>query len=1767
MSSLAAQIGQLSPEKIRQLAKALQDRKPRSSGPSLKRHEGRTEYPLSFGQERLWFLEQLVPGTAAYNWPFAVRFGFSLDPGIFRRTMQEVARRHEILRTVYPAVGSGAIQRVLPPGDVPLQVIDLSHLPESSAVEEAVRVVREDSRVPFHLSEGPLYRYQLFQLGPESSIFAGTMHHSLVDAWSRKVFMEEMGAIWTAFSLNREAQLPPVPVQYGDFAVWQRESLQGPVGEQLLSYWKKQLKDVPRLEFPRDHPRPAVMSYRGETEIVSVPQKLTEDLRAIGRKESATLFMTLLAAFQTLLMRYTGQTDIAGAAPVGNRDRVELERLIGFFVNTLVLRVDLSGNPTFRELLGRVRKVCVDGYAHQQMPFERLVDELQLKRDLGRSPLAQFIFQLEDIPRSSANKGDASRQAWAKPLDVDAGTAIFDFHIHLYEAWDTGMMERPEGIRGTFTYNSDLFEAGTIRRLLAHFGTLLESIAANPDCRICELPILSESERCQLTAWNQTLEEFGGAQTVAGRFEAVASRTPEAVAIVDGGRRLTYAELNARANQVAHYLRRQGVGPDVLVALCMDRSIEMLTALLGVLKAGGAYVPIDPDYPAERRRLMLANAQPLMVLTDLESAREEIARQSTTNPEPSAKPENLVYVIYTSGSTGVPKGVAVEHRQLVNYTDAVSHRIGFGVQNLNFALVTTLATDLGNTSVFPALCHGGTLHIISREMATNALELGRYFEQNQIDCLKITPSHMAELMAGDGLSNLIPARTLVLGGEALPRDWAESLSQQKAGTAVFNHYGPTECTVGALACEVVPALPSTHGGTVPIGKPLPNGTAYILDARLEQAPVGTIGELYLGGAGVARGYLNRPDATAGRFLPDPFATRPGSRMYRTGDRARRLADGSVEFLGRADDQVKIRGYRVELGDIQASLTRHPGVEDAAVIVREERGTGQLVACVVPRLKSFDSADTERVSEWQSIYEQLYRQPAAALDDAVSTVGWNSSYSGLPIPDDEMRESVDCTVKRILALRPQRMLEIGCGTGLLAFRIAPHVQSYCATDFSSSAIRYAEEQKSFRSLSQLELFHRTANDFSGFSPASFDVVVMNSVVQYFPDVHYLLRVLEGAAALLRPGGFLFIGDVRSLPLLETFHASVEIHRASVSTPLEKLRRRIQRRLAKEEECVIDPEFFRALRQRVPAITSTDVHLKLGRYHNELSKFRYDVVLQTGGQPKPRFESMEWSASIPQLLERDHPECLAVRGIPNARVWSDRKAATLLHESNRDVSVAELKRVLESRDPGCVDPEPFRALGERLGYTVNLTWSSDPACFDAFLLKRTSSSAGHLIAPEDDSPKARPWYSYTNNPLNGVVSRELVRQLRQDLAAQLPAHMIPSGFSVLDRLPLTPSGKVDRRALQEVETELVQSESFVAPRDSFELRLAQIWEEALGIDRIGVKDSFFELGGHSLLAVRVIARIQKTFGQSLPLAALFEKPAIEQLAPLLRRGFEATDFSPLVALRDTGSDTPLFLVHPAGGGVLCYYELARHLGADRPLYGLQFQGFEDQSEGFVSVQKMATEYLRCIRKVQPRGPYLLGGWSAGGVVAFEMARQLRAEGQAVPLVLVLDMRAPVEGSRNGTSAPSQVDTLVSLAKKLEMYTGRQFQIAGEELGSLDPERQLDFFVERMKARNMVPEEVDATWLREFLAVYDNNVSAVQAYRPDAYDGPVVLFRGDDSLPEIERQYPAIYSDPTLGWQSLCSQEVAVHRVPGNHLSMIAMPNVPALASTISKCLEHH
>jgi len=1314
-----------------------------------------SELPLSFAEQRLWFLDQLQERSTTYNEQEALHLTGLLQVEALKRALQEIVRRHEVLRTNFKVIDGSPVRVILPELDLQLPIIDLQHLPQEKQLTEVQRLGEQEIQQPFDLANEPLLRVTLLQLGADDYVLLLTMHHIITDGWSTGVLSHELEVLYSAYVQGKTSPLPQLPIQYADFAYWQRQPNTAEVLAPQLNYWQQQLAGAPPLlELPTDYPRKTLQTAKGGKEFFELGVELTQQLKRLSQEEGVTLFMTLFAAFSTLLYRYSGQEDIVVGTPIANRNRSEIEGLIGFFVNTLVLRTQFEDNPSFTELLHQVRQVSLDAYAHQDLPFEQLVEALQPERSLSYTPIFQVVFALQNAPMAPLELPGVSFN-W---LQMASAKARFDLTLSMEEA--------EAGLIGYWEYNRDLFEPATIRRAIGHLKTLLEAIATNPQGRVDELPLLTTSERHQLLVeWNDTPRTYPQNKSIHHLCEEQVELNPDAVAVVCEEEQLTYRELNEQANQLARHLQSLGVGSEVLVGIYVERSIEMIIGLLGILKAGAAYVPLDPDYPSERLTYILDNSQAAVLVTTaqlaprlpslpqqlicLDDERELLSTYNRGNLQTSVQPDNLAYVIYTSGSTGKPKGVEICHQSLVNFLCSMAVKPGLTDTDVILA-VTTICFDIAALEIYLPLIVGAKTVVASRDVAADGKQLSLELERSGATVMQATPATWQMLLAVGWQGN--QQLKIICGGEALSVQLATQLREK--GSCVWNLYGPTETTVWSTVYPVSTSeqIESSEDSSVSIGRAIANTQVYILDRNLQPVPIGVPGEIHIGGAGLARGYLNRPELTQAKFIRNPFSKEPDSRLYKTGDKARYLPDGNIEFIGRIDNQVKIRGFRIELGEIEATLAQHPEVQEAVVIVREDSPGEKLL------------------------------------------------------------------------------------------------------------------------------------------------------------VAYLIT---------------------------------------------------------QEE-------------------------------------------------------------------------------------------------------------------------------------VELT------------------------------------------------------QLRSFLKTKLPDYMVPSAFVVLDTIPLTPNGKVDRRALPTPNADhFSQDSDLIPPRTPIELQLSQIWSEVLNIPTLGVRNNFFDLGGHSLLAVRLMARIEQQLGIHLPLTTLFTEPTIESQAHLLNSKGNVRSYSPLVPIQTLGELPPLFCVHPIGGNVLCYTELARYLGKNQPFYGLQSQGLSGDYEPLTKIEEMATSYIKALQEIQPNGPYYLGGWSMGGVVAWDMAQQLQASGEEVALVALIDSYAPSSMSDLELDEASLAN---SLAADLSGLFGMELPLAQLNLTQLQPEEQLQHIFTAAKRLNLLPPEIGMEQMRHLFEVFKANRIAIANYQPQPYSGKVVLFCASSSTED-------------QGWTSLTTQKLETYIIPGSHYTMMRSSYVQVLAQELETHLNQN
>ncbi len=1049
MEELSSRIAQLSPAKRALLELRLKQGNTRESQ-SIPPRTSHTSAEVSFAQQRLWFLDQIEENRALYNVTRAMRLSGALDIDALQRTLNELVSRHEPFRTYFASIDGTLRQIISEHAELLLVRIDLS-----GDEERATQIIREESLRPFDLARGPIIRATLLRLDEYEHILLLCTHHIVSDAWSAGILFRELEALYNAFSTGKPSPLKPLPIQYADYAEWQRNWLQGAALESQLSYWKNQLKGVTGiLDLPTDRPRAAGQPSRGAYKVRTLSSDLSSRLSKLSKRESATLFMTLLAAFQTLLWRYSNQPDIVVGSPIAGRNRVEIEDLIGFFINTLVLRADLSGNPTFKALLDQVKETAVGAYAHQDLPFEKLVEELQPQRDLNRNPLFQVMFQFQNTapPQPNLNGLTTTR------VKIPTETAKFDLLLLV--------REQDDALLCVMEYNSDLFDGETIERMLGNYATLLESIVTDPNAHVADLPLLTAAQRTEiLIEWNATNAEFPYQKSIHQLFDEQAQRTPHEVAIVCDTTRLTFAELNARANQLAHYLRKRGVGPEVRVAVCVERSVEMIVGLLAILKAGGTYVPLEPSFPAERIAFIQEDSQARVLLTqqhlsilwsgekiyldnDWPEISEPLAQISSS--------ENSAHVIYTSGSTGRPKGVVSSHRASVNRFAWMWRAYPFVPREV-CCQKTSLSFVDSIWEIFGPLLHGVPLVIIPDDVVKDPQRFVEALATNNVTRLVLVPSLLRVMLElGEDLAQQLgKLRICVCSGETLPVELAASFREKLPQTLLINLYGSSEVAADVLCYEV----DRTEGlATIPLGRPIANTSVYVLDSNFQPVPVDVPGEICVGGEGLARGYLDQPTLTAEKFVPDPFSSESGARLFRTGDIGRYLPDGNIEYRGRRDHQVKVRGFRIELGEIETQLATHPQVDQAVAVASDnERGEKQIVAYIVGDVSS------DELREHLSRKLPSYMIPAALvfLDAFPLTASGKINRLALPRPGPAGRKEFVAPrtrVEQILAGIWSDILnvaEIGInddffglgGHSLLLARIAARVREAFDVDLS------------------------------------------------------------------------------------------------------------------------------------------------------------------------------------------------------------------------------------------------------------------------------------------------------------------------------------------------------------------------------------------------------------------------------------------------------------------------------------------------------------------------------------------------------------------------------------------------------------------------------------------------------------------------------------------------------------------------------------------------
>ncbi|MET4429281.1 amino acid adenylation domain-containing protein, partial [Mycolicibacterium sp. 624] len=1464
-------------------------------GEPLVQVERPTVVPLSYAQQRLWFLNRFEGGVATYNMPIAFRIGGALDVAALDAALDDVIARHESLRTVFPDVDGVPLQKVLPaePGMWRRGGAALVSIPEHDVTGALISL----AGYRFDLSEEIPVRAQIYQVGPAQYVLGIVLHHIAFDGWSMAPMVRDVAVAYGARRQLHEPDWVPLPVQYVDYTLWQRAHL-GDLSDDdsriaaQLAYWEHALAGLPEVvSIPTDRPRPPAPSYRGDGVELRIDPHTWAGVKALAAEHNATASMVLQAVVAVLMHRVGVGDDVAiGTAIAGRMDQA-LDELVGFFVNTWVLRVEMNSQQQFSDVVEQVRHKALDAYSNQDVPFELLVERLNPVRSTSHHPLFQVALVFQNNVRPEVALDGAS----VEPLSMVTRTAKFDLDFDLRER--PGEDAGAAMAAGVVTYATDLFDQSTVERLVGWFGQVVEAVVADSSVVVGEVALLDRGER------DLVLEKWSGAQVVAPvgwgpqLLAAAVAADPDAVAVVDGVRQWSYRELDEASNRLARVLIEIGVGPERAVGVAMGRCAELVLAWWAVLKAGGVYVPVDRGHPVERIATVLHAVEAVCVLScgadavDGAGARPLLRVDGLDLSGRSASPiidaerlapvgvQDAAYVIFTSGSTGTPKGVAVSHAGLLGVAAAQRELFGLGASGR----VLLVAAPTFDASVFEMLLAvGSTAALVVAPPDSYAGEaLTALVQDQRVDAAVMTPTVLATLDRArlDGRLG-----TLITAGEACP---AELVTAWAPSRQMFNAYGPTETTIWATC-----TTPLAAGRPVDIGAPIAGVSALVLDARLNPAPVGVVGELYLGGAALARGYVGRAELTADRFVANPYgaAQEPGTRMYRTGDLVRWSAQGQLEYLGRADAQIKLRGLRIELGEVENTLLACPLVTRAAAAVHRADTADHLIAYVALERTSSADHDAAVVDQWQHMYDELYDADLEKAEFGSDFRGWNSSYTDQPIPLHEMQEWRSRTVDRIMALGPRRVLEIGAGSGLVLSQIAPHCEHYVGTDMSAVAIDSLAGELERLQLpwrDRVQLLTQPAHVTGALPHGHFDTIILNSVVQYFPNAGYLADVIDNAVNLLAPGGRLFIGDVRNHRLQEAFQTGIALAHTA-TRDADDIRKRVQRAVLGEPELLLAPDFFTTWAADNPSATGVDIRVKRGVADNELSRYRYDVVIHKtpahvcslAAAPAWEWTECAGLSGLHAELTSQRPAIVRITEIPRAGVIAD----VHLHRAlAAGLPLAEARAAAASSDTATA--EQLHSLGEAVGYHVAVTWGAQPGTLDAVFIAPTDDAHSQVLTDLYLAPaEVRQRNCHANDPdANGKINA-----VRQQISARLPEYMMPSQILVLDEFPLTTSGKIDRKSLPQP---VFATTAFRAPRTRTEKIVGEAFAEVLGLGRVGLDDDFFALGGDSLTATRVSARLQAALGSEVPVRYLFDAPTAGGLADHLDRNHGGTTRPPL------------------------------------------------------------------------------------------------------------------------------------------------------------------------------------------------------------------------------------------------------------------------------------
>ncbi|WP_222538054.1 non-ribosomal peptide synthetase [Pedobacter polysacchareus] len=1711
-------------------------------------------------QKEIWL--SCMIGEAAANLAYNESVSLDLEGAFqldhFTAALQEVVDRHEALRaTVSPNGETLIIYKTLP---IALTVFDITQESDQKLVLNGF--IEQEMQLIFDLQEGPLLRLFVHQLSETHHFFTIVKHHIISDGWSTGVFLEDLSKIYNSKVQGKALALSPAP-QISDYAAEMMAFEHSPEYQETLNYWLDLYRDhVPVLDLPTDFPRPALRTYKASRFDLHLSKEMVAQLKKMGATSGASLVNTLLSAFEVFLYLQTHQQELVVGLPAAGQAATEKFGLVGHCVNLLPLKTRIDPDVSFGSYLKNRKKAFFDAYDHQKFTFGQLVKALNIPRDPSRVPLVPVVFNIDMGMDNSVSFDQLSYELISNPRAYET----FELFLNATSS--------KNGLTLEWTYNTQLFTAATMEQMARDFEKLLKEFVADPTKTI-QAHSLANSEQwlAQLKQWNQTDVDFDSDANLLQLVEAAALKFHDQKAITFKKEKLTYQDLIDRVHQFASYLQDKGIKTGDIVAIASDRSIEMVIGLLAILKVGGVYLPLDPDFPHDRIVYMLEDSKAKMLLVSkahqgkYESESEELviedlwpslAHCPTKSWTVPLSGTDLAYILYTSGSTGKPKGVKIMHANLVNFLLSMQSLPGISPLDRLLA-ITTISFDIAGLELYLPLITGAELVLCDTESSRDGRLLLDLIREHQITIMQATPSTW-RMMIASGWTSSINLKVLC-GGEGLPKDLANALLLRCS--SLWNMYGPTETTIWSTVKEI-----TKDDELISIGRPIHNTSIYLVNETGQLVPPGNIGEILIGGAGLAAGYLNQPELTAEKFIKDTFSGKAGSRLYKTGDLGKFTEDGEIICLGRSDQQVKIRGHRIELGEIENCLSELKDVKQAVVLARADQlSEPRLVAYVVPEDLESKNTTPSWKDRWDTIYDMAAQSSAGKAEseqkiDGILLEQWKNSDSLV----EQAAEWLEVSAQRIKALKAKDILEIGSGGGQLMFELAPFATSYLATDYAETAIGKLQQKLDAHPEKWAHVTTRAnaADDFSGMNGASFDLILIHSVAQYFPDTNYFLKVIGSALQRLKKGGCLFIGDMQGKNSLTMYHAMDYLANAKDSTSLPDFQEVVSNRVRIEDEFVADPAFFYLLPKIMPEISGVDVQLRRGSSLNETTKYHYDVWIYVNSDHKTiaptltkHWEEVKNITALTALLKKESAASIAINGVFNSRTAKDYVLFEWMKSASATALVGEIKQQMAELEQG-ISPDEFWDLGSRMGYNTHIRWSSDgtDGRYDVLFIKEGNS----LLIPENPMAglfqTAQP-SDFAKTPISTnelFLSKKTIAEWKEILGRDLPDYMVPNDFIALKAFPLTPNHKIDKKALPKPQPKSEnQWQTRELPQNKNEQLIFDIWSAVLGLEYMDTTADFFELGGHSLLAVKVMAAIEKETGKRLPLATLFENANIQKLAKKLNSDEHEAQWDALVPIKTSGSKNPLFMVHGGGLNVLVFQSMSKYLDEDQPLYGLQALGLNRETPLYNSIEEIAAVYVSEVIKVHPKGPYYLSGYSLGGFIVYEMAKQLTKMGKEVKFLGILDTYAGDVGS----SVPKSVKLWNKIKRqfyKIPFIIGSLFRHPGETL-----RYQLQM-IKRRLSDTKVPLGEDYTlhfspYEKE---IYSNYDQAHNHYTMVTENVKISLFT-------VKKRLYYLDDNHSLGWAKYANKGIERHDVPGDHETFLYPPNNEEFARILQDALN--